>query len=391
MQTLEEAFAAIKPHETIDYYDRIHIRAEALLTLQHMQRLDRECGALIIEPPWSRKNPLPTYWLQLCQPSYVALQLVARLGDDAVVNYAEITRDQIFAKLVEAATLVDFHRDHFVQSRHGTRGVQSYSVGFSTRRRLREGERRTGRAFNCYGDKPSRMINVGEPCFHFEGKHCGRRDVGRLGINHPRDLLKFDFAAYFARHITFYQIDIERLGRFHLNKRSGSKRQKPRIHICGSTGYVSNVDAAVGSVLYQHYAFHEDGSRSLQRFIDCYGKGRKGPYLQRLHYYDDGAQRIMLSEVPAAQAHLSFSLPPDAPLSTHNSVATDLPSIRPRTSRPRIRLDDIDVQVPNTASDLPPSPNIEPQPRTSRSRIPPDDPSDLIQPRPRTRLPNAAA
>jgi hypothetical protein len=130
------------------------------------------------------------------------------------------------------------------------------------------------------------MINVGESCFHFEGKHSGRRDVGRLGINHPRDLLKFDFAAYFASHITLYQMDTERLGRFHLNKRSGSRRQKRRIRICDSSGYVFNVDAACGNALYQHYAFHEDGSQSLQCFIDRYGKG---PYLQRLHYYDDGA------------------------------------------------------------------------------------------------------
>jgi hypothetical protein len=400
MRTLEEALAAIKPRATIDYLDVVGVWLKRQLSPREFQRIDRNCiGGADFRPVTSYANSLSPYqWrLTLRQPTKAALEQVAQLAD-AFANYLEIARNWLLDNPWDAETLDELFRKHFAQPWHGKKGVVAYAYGFSTRTYPRKGQRRTGLSFNWYSDRPCKITGT-RYCFHFEGKHQGRRSVRSLGIDHPRDLLRFNFNGYFANQLShWYVIDYERLGRFHLNKRSGSKRQKPRIRWYGSYAY--NVDAATGGIIYRRYALDENETGwSLQRFIDRYGKGR---FLQRVRqagstlYSDHGANTIMLSEVPAAQAHPAISdFPSDHPVissalprQSQQRIPLDLP-IRSMTESDPLRPQDADliqprprtrsqIRIPLTDADLQPRPIIEPRPRT-RPAV------DLIQPSPRTR------
>jgi hypothetical protein len=148
-------------------------------------------------------NPFSSYrWkLTLRQPSKVALELVAQLAD-AFVNYLEITRNIIVSHPRHAETFDELFRKHFAQPWHGAKGTVSYQAGFSTREKPPEGQRRTGHSYDWYTDKPCK-ITAARYCFHFEDRHLGRRAVRALGIEHPRDLLNFDFVGYFAKRMAY--------------------------------------------------------------------------------------------------------------------------------------------------------------------------------------------
>jgi hypothetical protein len=128
------------------------------------------------------------------------------------------------------------------------------------------GDRRSGHWFEFYADRPCKL--TGEPnCFHFEGKHAGAQYVHRLGLHHPRDLLDFDFDAYFARAMRLYQIDFDRLGRFDHNRRTGDRRKRSIVEQIGRVGY--NGDRLRVGLLLELHSRHPDGSgSSLQRFVD---------------------------------------------------------------------------------------------------------------------------
>ena len=67
----------------------------------------------------------------------------------------------------------------------------------------------------------------------------------RIGLHYPRDLINFDFDAYFTRWFRLYDLDLERLGRYHQNKLSGGKRKRARIEHYGRTHGTTVIVASV--------------------------------------------------------------------------------------------------------------------------------------------------
>jgi hypothetical protein len=104
-------------------------------------------------------------------------------------------------------------------------------------------------------------------CFHLEAQIQGSAALRRLGINHPRDLFGFDYAAFLRRQLkdAFFTCDRERLGRFVANKRDGTKRRAPLISRSAG-GFVYNRDAATGNLLLR--------VRGIQGVVDTFGRGR---------------------------------------------------------------------------------------------------------------------
>jgi hypothetical protein len=221
--------------------------------------------------------------LQLYRPDRCAILLIAALDDTTVLNYIEIAVDFIFRDEGEVQRWLDAFKSGFLHRWHCRQMcVAAYSNGFSTRAAPRRGESRRGRWFNYYADKPCRITGEVD-CFHFEGKHCGVQFLRRIGIHHPRDLVDFDFSSYFRKNLVLYNLDLERLGRYHDNCQRKTKRKKSRIIKYGARG-IYNQDARLGGLLYQALAVHPDQQeRSLLRFVDHYGRG---PFLTPLHIYD---------------------------------------------------------------------------------------------------------
>jgi hypothetical protein len=191
--------------------------------------------------------------------------------DDVQVNRVEIALDIItpFAFELKRAASVGFVQRHHTTTRTARRSKSNWKprreVTIFPNDNFRTGDLGCpGSTFQAYDDKPSKV--TGEiDCFHLEVKVNGVRALRQLGINTLSDLLAFDHARFWQHHFIIAEIDMERVGRYHVNQRDGTRRRAPLIHRS------FNVDAAVGNVLWRVFAAHPDQpDYSLQQFIDQY-------------------------------------------------------------------------------------------------------------------------
>jgi hypothetical protein len=268
-----QAQGLIKPHALYDFFDAVRFRSEKPLTQSQIQFLQANAVSLSAR----RGNYIRGFdgrvWNTVA-PNEQALQFLADLNG-VVINYLEIARDLILPG--HASIAHDFFNAHFVQPWHGKR--HTLSIGATTY----TGQRKHGEYhhFAWYADRPCKLTGEVD-CFHIEARYQGRRLLSRLGIEHPRDLLTFDHEAFWARHMRFRIIDYERLGRCYLNRKSGSRRYRQRIH--NSAGFAYNVDRATGTILYRFYAWSDEPQRyCIQFFIDQY---RSNPILMPLRCND---------------------------------------------------------------------------------------------------------
>jgi hypothetical protein len=271
------------PHGRYCYFDKVQIWLRTPLSVKQMRQIQRHCAALHVENDRCWWDWRYHQRLQICRPDASALRVLAVSNDTAVLNYIEIAVDFVFSHEGEVQLWLDAFKGGFLHPWHSRRmQVEAYPGGFSTRASPERGESRCGRWYNYYTDRPCRITGECD-CFHFEGKYSGVQSLRRIGINHPRDLAQFDFDAYFAANMVLYNLDLERLGRYHDNCQRKTKRKKSRIIKYGARG-IYNQDARLGGLLYQAIAVHPDQQeRSLLRFVDHYGRG---PFLTPLLIYD---------------------------------------------------------------------------------------------------------
>ena len=246
------------------YADVLHVWLKRPLSPERLAWLSGECGWPLLAPPF--KVDQSPWWnlsyrqaLRLTQPSEKALTWLAERGD-ALLTYAELAFDFITdeeSKLV----LADVFSQHFVKRWHRSRQTQLFENGNG-----RTGARgRVGTNFQWYADFESKLTGEVD-CFHLEAQIQGSAALRRLGINHPRDLFRFDYAAFIRRHLSdaFFTCDCERLGRYVANKRRGTKRRAPLISR-SEGGFVYNSDAATGHTLLRVLG--------IQGVVDTFGRG----------------------------------------------------------------------------------------------------------------------
>jgi hypothetical protein len=277
IETLK-AFHLIRPTRILFYFDRIRIWLREPLNSRDRKMLERNCAGLYEES--ARLGPYRCK-IEVYRPSKIGLHTLSRLPDGAMVNYIEVTSDLIMPDAAQLQVLHELFKHGFLQLRHGGKGLKSYEGGFSTRKTPEPGARRGGFWFQWYIDRPCKVTGE-DRCFHFEGKYEGRQFVKRLGVYHPRDLKGFDFTRYFKKHLKLYRVDLDRLGRFDDNKRKGAKRKQSKVN-----------DRKLGMALYRTLSAHADQEdRSLQRFVDQYGRG---PFLTPVIIYDDHWHKLITS------------------------------------------------------------------------------------------------
>jgi len=250
----------VKPSVYV-YIDVAQVWLKRPLSPKRLAWLSGQCATPLLGPPF--KVDQSPWWnrayrqsLRLIQPSEQALRWLAD-RDDALFTYAELAFDFISEELCQA--LAEIFSDHFVQRWHRSRQTQLFENGNG-----RTGKRgRVGTNFQWYADKHSKVTGeVG--CFHLEAQIQGSAALRRIGINHPRDLFRFDFAALLRRHLknSFFKCSCERLGRSIANKRDGSKRRAPLIQ----SKWAYNVDRATGGLLLRVLG--------IQGVVDTFGRGR---------------------------------------------------------------------------------------------------------------------
>jgi hypothetical protein len=312
MRNLWTECKEINPLAVHTYFDVVGCWSKNQLTQQELAVLNSHCGGGVKAEngpawfDWSYRQKLTLY-----RPSNEALSFLLAC-DDLLLNYVEITVELIMPDETATRQILYLFNSHFVQPWHRKQEFVFYPDGASTRASPNPAQRRSGRWFQWYGDRPSKI--TGEvPCFRFEAKYQGIQalchSTRRGGIHTVADLLNFDHRAFWARQLNFFALDLERLGRFHLNRRSGSRRRKPRLQ---PRAY--NRDRALGSVLYRHFARNRGKQWlfTLQDFVDRYGRG---PFLQRLDVNDLPAFHTLLHEhinIPQTSLETPLSLRPSS-------------------------------------------------------------------------------
>ena len=279
MRNLWTQCQEINPLAVYTYFDVVRCWLKKPLTPQELAFLNSHCGGGVKAEngpawfDWSYRQRLTLY-----RPSNEAL-LFLLACDNLLLNYVEITAELLMPDETAVRQILDLFDTHFVQPWHRKQEFIFYPDGASTRASPKPTQRRSGRWFQWYGDRPSKV--TGEiPCFRFEAKHQGVQALRCSKIHTIADLVNFDHRAFWTKHLNFFALDLERLGRCHLNRRSGSRRKKPKLQ---PRAY--NRDRSRGSILYRHFARNRDKPWlfTLQDFVDRYGRG---PFLQRLNVND---------------------------------------------------------------------------------------------------------
>ena len=276
------------PSARFHYFDVVKFWLRNPLDQVLLKQVAEHCGG---RPHLQNGCPFDARYSQridLYQPKPAALRLLASL-DESLLNYVEIACDLVLADEAAARRYVEFFKDHFLQRWHRTSmPVAVYYkgpdlTGYCTRTSPEPGKRRGGTWFVCYSDRPCRITN--DPhCFHAEIRIQGVQALRRMGIYHVRGLVDFNFSDYFVENLKLYELDLERLGRYEHNRRSGAKRKRPHVERLGRFTY--NHDRRRGATVYRILSVLPDPNhyeRSLQRFLDAYGPvGRR--FLRPLLY-----------------------------------------------------------------------------------------------------------
>lgn len=210
------------------------------------------------------------YLLKLSIPDIAAIRLLDRLG---TIYYVE----PALGIVLKSEDLLNkwsrlLGEETFVQRWHGKRHCwkveeTNYSANRSSRQRHN---------FIRYPgiSKITGEINH----IKIEGRYQGLEACRSIGVERPRDLIKFNHRAYWERYLTIFNVDFEQLGRSHENRKNGQKRRTTQV--IDFTGFNYNVDKSRGGRLYQWFSLdQETGQRSLQTFVDKFGRG---PWLHRL-------------------------------------------------------------------------------------------------------------
>lgn len=251
-----------------DYFDKVAIRLRQDLTTKQMAFLAKHAES-VDQRPGRYIRKLPTL-LTIVRPDRAALEFLATVKV-ALVNYVEVSRDIATGNTITDMALADFAFAHFVQPYHSRRETV-YVAGTTAY----TGQNRPGHRFVWYGDggKPKgRGRCRTKRAFHMECRAHGSIAVRKvLKVNHPRDLVGFDHDKFWQPHLNYFTVDLDRLGRYHENKRTGQRRKSSKP----SQDRWPLTYRRIGGLLFR---LHSGPYRSVQQFIDSYGKG---PYVVRL-------------------------------------------------------------------------------------------------------------
>ena len=238
--------------------------------------------------------------MRVCQPGERVLRLFAERAD-VKITYLELARDVVFDDHdADVRAMLRLTARHFVQPRHRTRRATVFddTENYRTSQLYDDnGRPKRGVNFQFY-DIPAK--ETGEwPCLHMEAKVTGSAACRRLGIDHSKDLLGFDYDSLWKRHLVFYDVDREQTGRRLRNQANKTRCRTSRIT---NSGY--NVDRAVGNLICRRFGFTDDYNEpfSTQRVVDQVGM--KSLCLTRIGTFEKPTQFRHVSVTTDFGAHL---------------------------------------------------------------------------------------
>lgn len=260
----EKTFEPSKIQYRAAYFDKLAFRLASAQPTSRLNELRHNARFVDVRPGKPIRGSDQHLLLTIIGPRPAALNILSEVSH-ASINCVEVALDFLLVDRTSTLLLRELFDFSFVQPWHGSKETVQFAGG------TYRGPRQPGKNFTWYSDKPDRLF--GRPhCVHLEGRHQGMPAVRRIGIHKCSDLLVFDFAEYWRTNLRLFDIDLTRLGRFHSNRVSGQRRRNAKVTRYGRLSY--DVDRAAGSVLFRNHAAHANQEvRSVQKFIDVYGRG----------------------------------------------------------------------------------------------------------------------
>jgi hypothetical protein len=270
MSNLSARLGPINLARAVGFFDKIAFRTRRPLSKTKMKTLSANASFVDVRIGHPIRNSPDALIVTVVAPRRKALELLAECPD-LKLNYVEVALDFLAEDVSAAYLLHELFDCGFVQAWHGKRETRRVENGTYT------GQKKPGHLFVWYSDRASKVAPW-KSCLHVEGRHQGMAAVRRIGIQTPADLLTFDHTAYWRRYLNLYHIDLARLGRFHRNRTRRERRKNTSIDVSGRFKF--DVDHRTGGLLFRIFSAHaHQPIRSVQRFVDQYGRG---PFLKKI-------------------------------------------------------------------------------------------------------------
>lgn len=220
-----KAAAIIKPDAIYSFIDRLHVWDREPLTPRQLAPVERHCGGglFVFNGPDGFFGGYHQQ-IQMVQPDFQALRLLARLRPDVYPNKLEPALDWIFpdeALLAEAVDFLDrYHVKPYRRAGHSRR--YQHGDGFYT------DAPRAPNNFFPYHDQPCRLTGEAH-CLHMNWTML-RRAMERAGLFTLDDILKleFDWFWFWQKRLRFQELDYRELGRLYRVARGRTARQRSR-------------------------------------------------------------------------------------------------------------------------------------------------------------------
>jgi hypothetical protein len=253
------------------YTDKMHFWLHEPLTRAEKRELSGLCGGRLKIP--RPEKTLMGGWLKsyhIQQPTNAALKWLSRYGrDKLMINQVELAFDFILRTQEEADRLRDYLGKHLLQPWHGRQRTSRVHGTY-----YNSGGGWVRNSYAIYDSLPSKV--TGEVnCCHLEWRTNTADAVRKLGIGEAKDLIDFDHDGFWQKKAKLYDAPTERLGRYWLNRQTGSYRQhgwkqkRP-------PGITTNMDLRVGHLLKTAILRGNDFSPvrplgAVQDLVDAYG------------------------------------------------------------------------------------------------------------------------
>ena len=278
MCTADVSLAGVNVKNVTAFFDKVAFRSATKPNKAERATLRDNAQSLDVRPghPIRGRGSDKQFTITLVVPTDKALAIADECG--WTPNCFEAAIDIGVNEWEDAWTLRDFLDASFIQPWHGKQRLirVSHLGEHDPCATTYTGQRWANLLFAWY---PRLSKVTDKPCLHVEARYRGTRACRRAGVYTTTDLIEFDHLAHWERYLACYRIDFDRLGRSHLNKLEGTRRQKPRV-VQSRNGFTYHVDGRTGGILFRALAAHEHQQmRSVQRFVDQYGRG---PFLRRV-------------------------------------------------------------------------------------------------------------
>ncbi|HRZ05802.1 MAG TPA: hypothetical protein P5102_06570 [Candidatus Competibacteraceae bacterium] len=179
----------INPDRVMDYCDTVEVMMTGCLSSEQQNYIQYRSGELIYSKRKAEHLSNFIRWLSIHQPTVESVRRLIEVTQEAKIEVhlyrVDFARDYVFNTFEEAWEWGEFFKRHLVKRWHGKQTVGGYEDA------MYYSSNRANVSLNqaVYDDLPNRF--TGQPNVHLEFRITGKQALGRYGINHLEDIVRY--------------------------------------------------------------------------------------------------------------------------------------------------------------------------------------------------------